>query len=83
MSLSRRSFHSVRVWLCTPSGAEITRMAQSKTSRVRSVSAEKSTCPGVSSSVADLLPRLSRASLEKMVMPRWRSRAKVSRKASP
>ena len=78
-----RSFHKVLVWLCTPAGALTTKMAQSSTESVRSISAEKSTCPGVSRSVAWMSPASSTACLEKMVIPRWRSRAKVSRKASP
>ena len=74
--------HSVRVWPWTPSVPLITRMAQSSTRSVRSVSAEKSTWPGVSSSVTSKSPSGSTACLEKMVMPRSRSMASVSRKAS-
>ena len=57
-------------------------MAQSSTWRVRSISLEKSTWPGVSSRVTSTLGSGSTACLEKMVMPRSRSSASVSRKAS-
>ena len=77
---SRRQ--SVSVWLCTPSVPLMTRMAQSMTCSARSASAEKSTWPGVSSRVRTASGRFSRASLEKMVMPRARSSESVSRKAS-
>ena len=60
----------------------MTRMAQSSTWRVRSISLEKSTWPGVSSRVTSTLGSGSTACLEKMVMPRSRSSASVSRKAS-
>ena len=57
-------------------------MAQSSTWRVRSISLEKSTWPGVSSRVTSTPGSGSTACLEKMVMPRSRSSASVSRKAS-
>ena len=76
------SRHSVRVWAWTPSVPLTTSTAQSSTRSVRSVSAEKSTWPGVSSSVTSVSSRGSTACLEKMVMPRSRSMASVSRKAS-
>ena len=60
----------------------MTRMAQSSTWRVRSISLEKSTWPGVSSRVTSTPGSGSTACLEKMVMPRSRSSASVSRKAS-
>ena len=64
------SRQSVSVWACTPSLPEITSTAQSSTGRVRSISAEKSTCPGVSSRVTAVSVQSSMACLEKMVMPR-------------
>ena len=76
------SRHSVRVWPWTPSVPLMTSTAQSSTWRVRSISAEKSTWPGVSSSVTWWSGRSKTACLEKMVMPRSRSMASVSRKAS-
>ena len=57
-------------------------MVQSSTWRVRSISLEKSTWPGVSSRVTSTPGSGSTACLEKMVMPRSRSSASVSRKAS-
>ena len=72
----------VRVCPCTPSVPLMTRMAQSSTWRVRSISLEKSTWPGVSSRVTSTPGSGSTACLEKMVMPRSRSSASVSRKAS-
>ena len=74
------SRQSVSVCACTPSLPEITRTAQSSTGRVRSISAEKSTCPGVSSRVSNVPDQSSMACLEKMVIPRSRSRLCVSRK---
>ena len=76
------SRHSVSVWPCTPSAPLTSSTAQSSTCTARSVSAEKSTCPGVSSRVIPQSFQVSRASLEKMVMPRSRSCQSVSRKAS-
>ena len=76
------SCQSVSVWLCTPSRPLITKMAASNTCKVRSVSAEKSTCPGVSSKVMVFSGRGRMACLEKMVIPRSRSSGLVSRKAS-
>ena len=60
----------------------MTRTAQSSTRSVRSASAEKSTWPGVSSNVTSTVSRDSTACLEKMVIPRSRSMASVSKKAS-
>ncbi len=57
-------------------------MAQSSTASARSASAEKSTWPGVSSKVSSTFSSGSTACLEKMVMPRSRSKVSVSRKAS-
>ncbi len=82
MACRRRSRHRVSVWAWTPSVAEITSTAQSSTARVRSISAEKSTWPGVSRRVTEKRPVSNRACLEKMVMPRSRSNWWVSRKAS-
>ena len=76
------SLHSVRVWPWTPSVPLMTKIAQSSTCSVRSISAEKSTWPGVSSSVTAAWGSVSSACLEKIVMPRSRSIASVSRKAS-
>ena len=70
------------MWAWTPSAPLMTRTAQSSTRSTRSASAEKSTWPGVSSKVTSTVSRDSTACLEKMVIPRWRSMASVSRKAS-
>jgi len=81
MPLPSSSRQRVRVWPWTPSVPLTTKMAKSSTWRARSISAEKSTCPGVSSRVIPQSFQVSRACLEKMVMPRSRSWASVSRKA--
>ena len=60
---SSSSCHRVSVWPWTPSAALTTRMAQSSTCRARSVSAEKSTCPGVSTRVSSKSPRRKMACL--------------------
>ncbi len=77
------SRQSVRVWLCTPSAPLTTSTAQSSTCMVRSASVEKSTWPGVSSSVTSVSGSGRIACFEKIVMPRSRSIASESRNASP
>ncbi len=77
-----KSRQRVRVWPWGPSGPETTRRAQSRTWRVRSASAAKSTWPGVSSSVSSTSGRGRTACFKKMVMPRSRSRLSWSKKAS-
>ena len=76
-----------RVWGCTPSVAGDSPAGRSpaRLQRPLQASAEKSTWPGVSSSVHSRVSpsSRSRACLEKMVMPRDFSSAWVSRKASP
>ena len=67
------SLHRVRVWPWMPSVPLTTSTAQSSTPSTRSISAEKSTCPGVSSRVSAVSPQVSSACLAKMVMPRSRS----------
>ena len=76
------SRHRVSVWLCTPSAPLMTSTAQSSTRSTRSVSAEKSAWPGVSTRVSSAFSRGRMACLAKMVMPRSRSMGSVSRKAS-
>ena len=76
------SRQSVSVWACTPSVPLMTSTAQSSTRSVRSASAEKSTCPGVSSRVTLRPPNAVCACLAKIVMPLARSRLWVSRKLS-
>ena len=73
------SFHSVSVWPCTPSAPLTSKMAQSSTGRVRSVSGLKSTCPGVSSSVICQSSHWKRACLAKIVMPRCRSSVRIQK----
>ena len=48
MFIFRRAWNRIRVWACTPSFAEITKMAPSKTAKERYTSAKKSMWPGVS-----------------------------------
>ena len=73
----------VRVCGWTPSVALITSTAASSTPRARSISPEKSVCPGVSRNVRSVWFQVRRASFEKMVIPRSFSMGSVSRKASP
>ena len=82
MACPSSSRQRVRVWAWTPPAPLMTSTAQSSTPSTRSISAEKSTCPGVSSRVRAVSPQVSSACLAKMVMPRSRSWASVSRKAS-
>ena len=72
----------VSVWAWTPSVPLMTKMATSMAAMARSVSPDRSAWPGVSSSVNSSWSVLIRACLEKMVMPRSRSRAWVSKKVS-
>jgi len=71
------------VWACTPSAPLTTSTAQSSTGSTRSVSAEKSTWPGVSSSVNSASPHGKTAPAAKIVMPRRRSRSWVSSAVEP
>ena len=82
------SLKSVTVWLCTPSAQETTSSAASSTDSARSISPEKSTCPGVSISVtkSGSPPETGHESVAcsvKIVMPRARSIGSSSMKASP
>ena len=69
------------VWAWTPSAPLTTKTAQSITCKARSISLEKSTWPGVSSNVISSSFKGKIACLEKIVIPRSRSWASVSKKA--
>ncbi len=77
------NFHNVYTSPCTPSLPSITRIAASSTCSVRSISAEKSTCPGVSNRVISTSFHRILACLEKIVIPLFLSMSPLSRKASP
>ena len=68
----------MRVCGCTPSTAEITRTAPSRTLRTRSTSAMKSGCPGVSIRLTWTSRSANDATADLIVMPRCRSSASES-----
>ena len=67
-----------RVCGCTPSTAEITRTAPSRTLSTRSTSAMKSGWPGVSIRLTVTSPTANDTTADLMVIPRWRSSASES-----
>jgi len=69
---------STRVCACTPSTAEITSTAPSSTVSVRSTSAMKSGWPGVSIRLTVRSSTANDTTADRIVMPRCRSRARVS-----
>ena len=73
------SFQRVRVCSLIPAVASITSTQASSTARVRSVSAERSTCPGVSRNENSTPPKFRTVCFEKIVMPRSFSCVQVSR----
>jgi hypothetical protein len=76
---SRRSARiRTRVCGCTPSTAEITRTAPSRTLSTRSTSAMKSGWPGVSIRLTVTPPTANDTTADLMVIPRWRSSASES-----
>jgi hypothetical protein len=76
---SRRKVRiSTRVWACTPSTAETTSTAPSSTFSTRSTSAMKSGWPGVSIRLTVTSSMRNDTTADLMVMPRCRSRARVS-----
>lgn len=86
-SVGSRSLRSVlirtRVCAWTPSTAESSSTAPSRTSRARSTSAMKSECPGVSIRLTCTSPTVNAATAERMVMPRCRSISPSSVRVSP
>src|SRR5215211_2381190 len=78
MRRRRRARSSTRVWACTPSTAETTSTAPSSTLSTRSTSAMKSGWPGVSIRLMVVWPTTNDTTAALMVMPRWRSRSRVS-----
>ncbi len=83
-SRSRRSvFIRTRVRACTPSTADRSSTAPSRTPRARSTSAMKSECPGVSIRLTWTSPDVKEATADRIVMPRARSMAPLSVRVSP
>jgi hypothetical protein len=82
ISVGIRSRLSARIstWVCawTPSTAETTSTAPSSTFSTRSTSAMKSGWPGVSIRLTVVSLIQNEATADLIVMPRWRSRARVS-----
>ena len=74
----RRAWNRTRVWACTPSLAESTKMAPSKTARERYTSAKKSMWPGVSTMLTLQLCHWKEVTAVWMVIPRCRSKNIVS-----
>ena len=68
---------------CTPSLPLITKMAISSMDMVLSISALKSTCPGVSIIFISISSILVLASFENMVIPLFLSYSSLSKKLSP
>ena len=69
---------STRVWACTPSTAETTSTAPSRTPRTRSTSAMKSECPGVSIRLTVTSSIAKDTTADRIVIPRCFSSARVS-----
>ena len=81
---SRRSERiRTRVWAWTPSTADSTSTAPSRTARARSTSAMKSGWPGVSMRLTWRSPTAKAATAERMVIPRSRSRSPLSVRVVP
>ena len=78
MPSRRRVRISTRVWGCTASTAETTSTAPSSTISTRSTSAMKSGWPGVSIRLTVTSSMGNDTTADLMVMPRCRSRARVS-----
>ena len=78
MFIFRRAWNRIRVWACTPSLAEITKMAPSKTAKERYTSAKKSMWPGVSTMLTLHLCHWKEVTAAWMVIPRCRSKNMVS-----
>ena len=74
----RRARNSSNVCDCTPSTAETTRTAPSRTPSTRSTSAMKSGCPGVSMRLIVTPSTTKDTTADLIVIPRWRSRASES-----
>ena len=70
----------IRIRVCgwTPSTAEITSTAPSRTLSTRSTSAMKSGWPGVSIRLTWTSPSANEVTADLIVIPRWRSRSRVS-----
>ena len=82
ISVGMRSLDNARistlVCACTPSTAEITKTAPSRTLSTRSTSAMKSGWPGVSIRLTVTSPIANEATADLIVIPRWRSSASES-----
>ena len=72
------AWNNIRVCACTPSFAEISRIAPSKTDNERYTSAKKSICPGVSMMFTFVFSHWKEVIPVWIVIPLWRSKSVLS-----